>query len=98
MAKLIIKGDAKQLKQIATQIRLRVRKYGLVVETKGFDKKEKEVKPTPPAGDVLTLAKDIIALVEKATSVEEFKMYIEDTRATVVKAIEVKTIELTDEN
>ena len=51
MAKLTITGSSRQLAQIATQIRSRARKYGLIIEKKGFDKKthlsggqEKEVK------------------------------------------------------
>ena len=60
---------------------------GIKVDKKGFEKDN-------TASVVLSSVKDSVKFIEKATSIESFEIYKEDKRATVVKAIKAKTIEL----
>lgn len=86
--KLIIEGNDRKVKRFQKEFALRCKRNGLKMSTQG------EQKPT--VEDVKPLARDVIALIEKVEKLEDLKQYESDNRATVKKAFDAKTAELSE--
>jgi len=91
MAKLIIKGETRQLLKIQKAYRSLVSRH--VVTCSLEEDKDQEDESSPESESLLTAAKTI-ELIEKCTLIEELYQYKSDERKTVQKAIEKKLKEL----
>ncbi len=90
MTILEIKGSDKKIKQLARELKVRVRRTGLEMSLT-------ESKKVELSEDIKLLAKEVIALVENVETLEDLVQYESDERATVVTAVKAKKAELSEE-
>tara|TARA_R110001606_G_scaffold321052_3_gene467906 strand:- start:1730 stop:2020 length:291 start_codon:yes stop_codon:yes gene_type:complete len=92
--KLVIKGDANKLERLEKELRLRLKRDGLNASLiKGKGKEKPEVTKTTTE-DKPPHWKEVVASVKEAETLEDLVQFESDERASVIKAVAERRLEL----
>ena len=85
--KLVIEGDKRKIKRLAKELRIRLKRDKLIATTEEVVNENDSM--------VKEHWKIVVEKIEKAISLDELKQFENDDRKSVEKALEAKTLELT---
>ncbi|QQV90888.1 hypothetical protein M1M24_gp17 [Polaribacter phage Freya_1] len=92
--KLVIKGDANKVERLEKELRLRLKRDGLNASLiKGKGKEKPEIKTTTD-DDKKPHWKEVVAAIGAAETLEDLEQFKSDDRASVIKALAEKELEL----
>ncbi|QQV90543.1 hypothetical protein Danklef1_6 [Polaribacter phage Danklef_1] len=93
--KLVIKGDANKVERLEKELRLRLKRDGLNASLiKGKGKEKPEETKTTTGDDKKPHWKEVVAAVGAAKTLEDLEQFKSDDRASVIKAVAERELEL----